>query len=260
MPIMLNRNENHYNRIAEGEVANLLAHFNSDYVMNTILSNINNRFNYNPIVPTMNLVSSFEINFKDLIANYPMDKDNINQTRNEVYADIINAICSSFGLQIINDDIDLYIAAYNLYDIFVANYSKIAISFFSNYIYHNRVALYNAMDMARHKKDKDSSSVYFKKIYNDIETGILVGKIKETTYFISGIDIGLYDYLMMSRLYNKETCDYIMSIVQPIGDIFKNEFCKVIENPTILTDIRLCIQTIVEQSTESSKPNIISNK
>ena len=47
MPIDLYRNDQLYNMVAEGEVANILAHYNSDYIMNIIKENIKNRFNFN---------------------------------------------------------------------------------------------------------------------------------------------------------------------------------------------------------------------
>lgn len=257
---VLHRNANIYNMIAEGEVANLLSHFNSDHVMNVINRNIENRFNYNPIVPTPNLVDSFEMNFKDLIQNYPNDIDNINQVRYEVYTEIINIICRAFNLQILpNNDLDAYIAAHNLYDVFVANFNKNAITFFSNYIYNNRGALYDALNFSQYKKEKDSSILYFKKVYDDSEIGVLVSKIKEVTYYISGFDIDMYSYISSCGI-TKEVCDYINSIVAPLSDIYKEQFCRTLQNPNILTDIRLMIQEIVDNNfitNGGTKPNII---
>ena len=259
MAMDLHRNNQVYNMIAEGEVANLLSHFNSDYIMNAIQTNINNRFQYNSINPTPNLVASFELNFKDLLQNYPSDQDNILQARAETYNEIIRFICQAFNLYLIpNDDLDPYMVALNLYGIFVADFSKSAVSFFANYIYQNRLALFESMDMNQYKKDKDSAILYFKRVYNDSEIGVLISKIKEVTYYISGFDIDLYTYLTVCG-YNKETCDYITSIILPNDDIFKTQFCQAIHNPNILTDIRLVIQQILEANLAVNggvKPNI----
>lgn len=41
-------------------------------------------------------------------------------------------------------------------------------------------------------------------------------------------------------------CDYLYQNIQPFGNIFKDEFCQVINNPPMLTEIRVAIQKLME--------------
>ena len=66
MPTDIYRNDQIYNIVAEGEVAELLSQFSSAYIMDIIDNSIKNRFAYNPTVSNPNIVNSFEINFKDM--------------------------------------------------------------------------------------------------------------------------------------------------------------------------------------------------
>lgn len=254
--IDLYRNDQIYNMVAEGEVAELLARFNNSYVMDVIDNFISNRYAYNPTLSNPNIVNSYEINFKDMLVNYPSDEESIMSIRNEVYLTIINKICSAFNIQYLGDEPDCYIIAYNLYDLFVSGYARNIINFFANYIYHNRNILYSNMGLDRYKKVKDSSSNYIRKVYDDTVVAIIIARIKEVIYYISGFDIDFYTFLSMN--YNRDMCDYIYQNVQPFGNIFKDEFCKVIDNPALLTEIRIAIQKLL--SMEMSNNQLTTNQ
>lgn len=265
MSVDLYRNDQIYNMVAEGEVAELLSRFNNSYVMDVIDNSIKNRYAYNPTVSNPNIVNSYEINFKDMLNNYPTDSDSIMSIRNEVYLNIINKICNTFNIQYLGDEPDCYIIAYNLYDLFVSGYARNIINFFARYIYFNRNVLYSNMGLDRYKKVKDSSSNYIRKVYDDPIVAIIIARIKEVIYYISGFDIDFYTFLMMN--YNKDMCDYIYQNVQPFGNIFKDEFCQVINNPTILTEIRIAIQKLLasdimmqQQSQIQQQTNAYSDK
>lgn len=245
MSIDLYRNDQIYTMIAEGEVANILAHFNSDYIMNIIKSYINKRFDFNSLINNPNIVMSYEINFKDLMTQYPSDVDNIKQARQETYEEIVSIICQHYKLNYIpNPDNDMYSVAYWLYDFFVCNYAKNIINFFTGYIYQNKEAIYNNLELYKYKKDRDSSTTYIKKVYNDIIIATIISKIKEVIYYISGFDIEMNT--LLSYNYDIDTCNFINSIVIPTNNIFKENFCEVFSIPTILTDIRLALQQMMK--------------
>lgn len=244
MPIDLYRNDQVYNMVAEGEVAQLLSQFSNSYVMDVIDNSIRNRFAYNPTVSNPNIVNSYEINFKDMLGRFPSDADNIMSIRYETYLSIINKICSSLNVQYVGNEPDCYILAYNLYDLFVSGYARNIINFFARYIYFNREALYNSIGLDRYKKIKDSTSNYIRKTYSDQTVSIIIARIKEVIYYISGFDIDFYTFLSFN--YNKDMCDFLYQNIQPFGNIFKDEFCQVINNPAILTEIRVAIQKLLE--------------
>lgn len=250
--IDLYRNDQIYNMVAEGEVAELLSRFSNSYVMDVIDNSIRNRYAYNPTVSNPNIVNSYEINFKDMLATYPSDAESIMSIRNEVYLDIIRKICSSFNVEYIGDTPDCYIIAYNLYDLFVSGYSRNIINFFARYIYMNRQTLYNNMGLDKYKKVKDSSSNYIRKVYDDTTVAIIIARIKEVIYYISGFDIDFYTFLTFN--YSRDVCDFIYQNVQPYGNIFKEEFCNVINNPAVLTEIRIAIQKLLESDIAARNP------
>ena len=240
----LYRNDQIYNMVAEGEVATLLSQFSNSYVMDVINNSIRNRFAYNPAVSNPNIVNSYEINFKDMLGRFPSDAENIMSIRYETYLTIINKICSSFNVQYVGNEPDCYILAYNLYDLFVSGYARNIINFFARYIYANREQLYAAMNLDRYKKIKDSTSNYIRKAYNDQTVSIIIARIKEVIYYISGFDIDFYTFLTFN--YSRDMCDFLYQNIQPFGNIFKDEFCQVINNPEILTEIRISIQKMME--------------
>lgn len=252
MPIDLYRNSNVYNMIAEGEVAEILSNFSTSYVMNVIDSNIRNRFSYNPTLSNPNIVNSYEMNFKGMLSTFPNDADNIMSIRQETYLTIINKICSSFNMQYIGDQPDCYILAYNLYDLFVSGYSRNIINFFARYIYIYKNEIYNNMGLDKYKKSKDSITNYMRKVFdNSKNIDVIIARIRDVIYYISGFDIDFYTFLSFN--YPKEMCDFLYSNIAPMGNIFKDEFCNVINNPAILTEIRIAIQNLLIQDSSNQE-------
>ncbi len=251
--IDIHRNDQIYNMIAEGEVANILAHYNSDYVMNLIEDNIKNRFKYNILLANPNIVYSFEMNFKDLMERYPSDVENIMQVREERYSDIISLICNSFNLSYIADtSIDLYNIAYNLYDFLVAKFSQNVVVFFSRFIYQNQDQLYDALDLQRYKKDKNSSISYIKKVYDNSKMAVIISRIYDVIYFISGMNIPMEVFL--SYCYPIEMVNFFTSIIAPNGDLIKDSF-RLIESPELMSDIRLELQQIIKNDISGKDDN-----
>lgn len=250
MPIDLYRNSNVYNMIAEGEIAQILSKFSTEYIMDVIDSNIRNRFSYNPALSNPNIINSYEMNFKGMLSSFPNDADNIMSIRQDTYLTIINKICSSFNLQYIGDQPDCYTLAYNLYDLFVSGYSRNIINFFARYIYIHGNEIYHNMGLDKYRKSKDSTTNYMRKVLDDsrnIEAAVYIARIKDVIYYISGFDIDFYTFLSFN--YPKEVCDFLYSNIAPMGNIFKDEFCNVLNSPSILTEIRISIQNLLMQNT-----------
>lgn len=245
--IDIHKNDRVYDMIAEGEVANILAHYDSDYIMNIIKDNIQNNknsYNFNSLSANPNIVYSFELNFNDLMDRYPSDKDNILQVRNERYQEIVDYICSAFNLSYTApEETDVYTSAYNLYEFLVSGYSRNVSTFFSNFIYKNRESIYEALDLQKYKKEKNSSVLYMKKVNSeDSKIGTILSRIKDIVYFISGMDIDLFTFL--SYCYTIETAQFINSIIVPNGNIFKDIF-NITNCPELISEIRLSMQSII---------------
>ena len=259
MPTDIYHNDQVYNMVAEGEVAQLLAHFSNSYILDVITSNIQNRFAYNTSVSNPNIVASFEMNFKDILASYPSDADNIVEIRQETYLRVINDICNGFGgIAYVGENIDCYSIAYNLYDLFVCNYSKNIINFFTNYILSNMNELYDNIGLEKYKKEKDSTSNYVKRIYDDQILATIISRIKDVIYYISGFDIGLVVFMSYCN-YNTTFINFIMDNIVETDYIFKREFLHILDNPALITDIRISIQNRVAMEREIPNQNFVSN-
>ena len=116
------QNSRAYNIKAETELAVILSHFDESYVYNVMDDNINmlnKKFNS---IPLPNITNSFEDNFKAINLHYPEKREDILQTRYDVYYQIIEMISNKFQFEFRpSDDMDIYTVAYFIYDFFISN-------------------------------------------------------------------------------------------------------------------------------------------
>ena len=77
----------------DNQLAGILSQFGDDYVMDIVKDSINNRFRIYDL-PRPNIANAFEITFKDLTDGFTSNTDEILNTRNRVYNNIINIICN----------------------------------------------------------------------------------------------------------------------------------------------------------------------
>lgn len=238
------KNSQIISRVAEDEVRSILAHFNSGYVLSLVQSQLADR--YNPINPYKpNIIKSFEDNFNDLKNEYPFDVGNIEKIRLEVFDDIIKMISSScdirFGIDQDNE-YELYQALFYLYDLMISSFCRNNIEFISNYIYTLRNDLYEVLQLKNNKKEKDAASIYIKKKYDDPVISSIVAKISQVVYFISSMDVTFQQYVEFCyKSHGQKVVDLILNTITPNDPfIFQHQFC-VVNNPAILSSIRVCL-------------------
>ena len=247
MPVDIHHNSEIMNLVAESEVASLLSNFNNNYIMDVVNDNVSRRFNHSVSISKPNIVGAFELNFKDITAAYPTDYDNVMMIREDTYRQVINSICNGFGgIMYVGDLDDSYQLAYNMYDIFVCNYSDSLVRFFTNYIltYYNE--LYDAMGLEQYKKSKDSTSLYMKKITDMTEVTVILSRIRDVIYYISGFDINIARFLSVCN-YNQETINFIVNNIAETEPIFQREFQQVANDAALMTDIRISIQGVLHE-------------
>jgi len=260
MGIMIS-NPNSYNISLEGEVSDILSHFNSDFVFDIIKDNINNRFNYFQLA-MVNIPASFEARFKTAKLQFPENVDQIEEIRIDTYNQILNILANNFNVQInYNNITDVYSAAYYLYDFLVSNFSNNLVSFFANYIVKEKNSLYEGfanyivkeknslyegLQLARFKKSKDSSTIYAKKLYKNPKLAIINANLDYVIDNICAFDISFYTIL--NTIYqDKNIIKYLSDICLPIYDFFKTTYASLLQSqyrPILLTNIRLEIQRL----------------
>ena len=250
-----------FNIINENQLTSILSHYNTEFVLTIVDNALTSRFNTNAILSSPNVVAAWEQNFKQLLVDFEDSADSktsIMQVREDTYKEIITRICKEFHLNFtIDDDVDWYSAAYYLYDFFVSNFNVNLINFFANYIYKERIGIYENMNLATFRKNKDSSTIYGKKIYKDIKLATINANIDYVVTNLCGIDISLAD--IMNTIYaQKELVAYLCTLISEQDDFFKNFYAYMMNTPIkpiLLTEIRFGIQALA-----SAHNNIITDE
>lgn len=235
------------NIVTENEVAVVLSHFSSDFVFSIVKNALENRFDVPPFIGPSNVVAAWEQNFKTIIARYDSSESTqqVTQVRNDTYREIIDIICKEFDLSFtISDNVDLYSAAFYLYDFFVCNFSTHLIDFFTNYIYRERNSLYESLGLSEVKKNKDSSTIYGKKIFKDIKLAIINANIDMVVGQIGSFDIPL-TYIFNTAIQDKLVANYMCNLVSENTDFFKISYVRILLTnirPAYITSIRFKLQ------------------
>ena len=180
-----------YDISTEFNFTQMLEHFDSNYIYDILTDKLEN-INYTSSMIQPNIIGSFESNFKIMQEKYSGDSANINLVRQEMYNSIINILCNKFGLEFNDQDpnIDLYSAAFYLYEFLVCKRNDIMINFFTLFIVNNKDSLYNALNLDEYKKNRDSSAIYGKRIYDDTKFAIISANIQKVINHIATMDKG----------------------------------------------------------------------
>lgn len=233
------QNNHIFNIVSENQIATILSHFNSDYIMNSIIEKIRSRNFYSMNNP--NVVYSYELNFKQIKSFYPNDVQNIDAVRVQTYQEIIDILCRYHGLSF-NDSmqIDYYSAAYYLYDFLVANFLPHIVSFFVKYLVAEKTRLYEYIVSRGTERDMG----YSRKIYKDNKIATISSNLDVALDYIKGIDIHIST--IISSLYPAEIANFLNQIVAPVGDFYKEIYVAIFNDPLmmpeVLTGIRLELQ------------------
>lgn len=249
-------NSEQYNIVSENELTEVLAHFNTEFIMSIIDSAIANRNNPTAFASNPNIIDAWDANFKQII-NYYGSADvteRVNTLRVDTYQEIIKRICTYHGLNFTIDDVDLYSAAHYLYQFFVSDFLKYMDQFFAMYIIGEAAGLYEAMNLGSLKKNKDTSTIYSKKIFPDPRLAIINANIDMVVTYISGMDISLDQIFARCGLTNQEAA-YLNNLVCDQDNFFRNHYVTTIANeyvrPIRLNNIRFIIRSLASQIPES---------
>ena len=267
-----NANSQAYNIATENELSEVLSHYNSEFVFSIIDNALKKRFVEVPIASIPNVVGAWEQNFKAIISQYGDDSiAEVYRVRNETYMEIIDTICKEFGLNFtIDDTVDVYSAAYHLYDFFVCNFANNLITFFANTIYKERAAYYDMLGLAEMKKNKDSSTIYGKKVYKDVKLAVIMANIdmvvSAVCQTVKEMDIKFYSILGTICGENSEFRKYLISIISADSDFFEKNYEPIINSDIrseIITGIRFKMHEIMiahDQISSSAEIGIASEE
>lgn len=244
---MINSTNSDYAITNNSELAYVLSKFNEDFIYNTVNESIQNKLrNYE--VPLPNIVMSFEQMFKNTLNDFPGGEDPIWKVREDVYTNIIKILCDHYQLIFDdNDNYDLYSSAMYMYSLLVSEFQRNIVTFFVNYIIKEKSSIYEMLSLSEARKNKDSSTIYTKKVFKNPKLGVISANLEFVLDSIcNSFDIGFDDYLEI--IYPGEQKifrDHLLSVLKPTNDFFKEYIGKSFYTPfrpILITSIRLGIQ------------------
>ena len=252
MPTIYEPNFNPQNRIhdivSEGELANILSHYNDDFIIGTVQDNVAQKRNQSGnIIQMPNFVGALEQDFKYLFSVYTSDIDEIKERRSSIYRSIIDILCKDYNLTFLDvgeDRVDYYSLAFCMYDFLVCNFDLYMINFFTQFISQNAETIYNALDLGNAKKTKDTASIYAKQLFSDPKIGAISSNLKTVLTSISSYIIEFRTIL--NTVLIPQMATLIATHITPNNDFYKDVYCTYMLNentlPINITNIRLEFQ------------------
>lgn len=244
---MINSANTEFGITHDSELAYVLSKFNNDFIYITVLESLNNKLRcYESYLP--NIVASFEQKLKVISSEYPDANNQIADVRNEVYSQIIRLLCDNYRLAFNdNDEFDKYTSAYYMYSLLVSDFQQNLISFFTNFIIKEKSSIYEMLKLSEARKNKDSSTVYAKKIFKNPKLGIISANLDLVLLSICNtfnIDLNTYiEYIYIGD--NKMIGKHLQTILFDTDNFMKNYIAPCFNGPfrsVLITSIRLALQ------------------
>ena len=251
-----------YEIVNEYNVRDILAHFDSNYIFD-ILEDKLEHISFATSQIESNIVAAFEENFKAMNNQFPGDSQNIRNIREQVYRDIIRILTTKFNLKFneMDDTIDLYTAAYYLYDFVVCHRNIIMVNFFTAFIINNKESLCSTLNMEDFRKGKDSAAAYSKRVYQDHKFAIISANMPTVINYISNLDVTLLN-IFQSTYKDINLVQFLDNAFADKGNFFKDFYCNILnipeELPIIITNIRLALQSHVGNISNSDIEEFLS--
>lgn len=234
-----------YDIISEANTSMVINHFDIDFILDVVKDNLNRKTSiYQPSLP--NVVSAVESHYNILMAEE--DSTEVSDMRNNIYEVVLSMICESHNLQIdtSQEEFDIFTLTYYLYDFLISNFKQYLVNFFSYYIYKEKDNIYKTFNLVDQRKNKDSSTVYGKKMYDDQKIAIINANIPMVIGGMGAFDIGFEDVLR--SVYPVDVVNFILAHVSPTGDFFKDVYIFNVLNTNVsqslITDIRFTLHTL----------------
>lgn len=245
-----------YNIRTDAEASAILSHFSDEYIIDMVRDNLTARTKVYHELPLPNLVNVLEYNFKNISNGYPDPHElkELDERRTSCYKQILNILCQSHNLELnISNGIDYFSAAFYLYDLLVSNFKQYIIQFFTNYIDREKNNIYNSLSLSELKKNKDSSTIYGKKMYKNQKLAIINANIE---YVIDNICVQDIPFsTIINNIYlEKNVIKYITDVFIPTQDFFKTIYAQYLQvdsefKYSCIGAIKLSIHTIATNTT-----------
>lgn len=228
----------------EGEVAETLAVFDTDYVFGLIDIHLRDRLKIH-FSPLPNIVNSFNIIFNNIKIQFPTDIENTKIKEEEVYSEIINHVSTYSNLNFNEEQAtdSKFIIASVLYDVMVVNFSKYFIEFLYNIIIKEKKNIYNYLSANNLIRDKDCETIYNLKVM-DNKAAIILANFDRAINCLMELDIGFDEFIKQLFYFDQKHIFEIMLYNFNYNGNFFSDILKIIVNdnnlfPVYINDIRL---------------------
>lgn len=240
-----------YSLVAEGELSTILSNFNSSYTYDVVDDLMKERYNSFSVIPKPNFVDELEYSFKQLLDQFPSDKDNIMYTRNNTYLEIIRRISTNSGVQFNLEDIDSidirYLASI-IFDLFISNYDNYVFKFLYNFIVNQKDFIYNQLDLVKNKKSKDISTMYNRQYYSNDVLAIISARLYSCIDFITALDFD--PRITLSYIYTSADeivrMNYLLQYIDSSADLFSILIKPILTNdlisPSLVNSVKMELQ------------------
>lgn len=246
---------NNYARSIDTDMAigTILSNFDSSWILHTVQDSLNMKFR--PFgEPMPNFVDILNRQFFEINNSGPDYKDQIENVKNETYKEIIQTICSYYGLTFEEpfeqlSPNELYGIAHTMYDIFISRFTDYMINFFISYIIDNMDSIYNYLindETVKKPKDKDLPV----KNYIDPKFYIIHSNLNKIIFNMVSYDITLDTLLSYFVDYN--TATRLSQVLSDRGDIYKNFYAVYLQDQRYMADLITCIKLRLQQRTQEA--------
>lgn len=217
-------NNSEYNISTDYSMSVILSHFDPEYILRTVKGWIDIKYT-EPMPLISNIIMGYNENFKQLLHTYEnqLNQQEILETRNRIYTDIINLLCKEYNLELNlpeYDQRDLYTPAFYLFRLLVSEFTENVKRFFVNFILKEKNNIYDSFNLDQFRKDKDASTIYNKKKMDNNKLAIIISRLSYVIDNLCVIDVSFADFL--DNVYqDKNLVQYLLSIISPKDDFFR---------------------------------------
>lgn len=240
----------------EADLSNILMNCGFENIIDIIENNIDYRFNNN----ITNLAGTIENVFKIHIANVGEGNPALNslkEIKEQAYTNIINIICNKFNITFNSEFYtgDLYTVAYILYNFLISNFRDNISNFYTNFIIREKNNIYDILEIARFKKQKNSTTIYNKKTYNNQKLGLIAANLNFVLDNMSTFDLS-FNNIIENIFYNDiNIAKFILTYFIPNGDFYKDTILPIFNSvykSTLIIDISHKINQLSIDNTDTS--------
>lgn len=234
-------------------IGSILSNFESAWVMNTVNDSLQMRFR--PFAqPMPNYVDILERQFNTLLVAGSDFKEKVQETRNESYIEIIQAICGYYHLVFTKpfeeiNPVELYGIAHSIYDIFISRFTDYMIDFYIKYIINNMDSIYSYLmsdENIKKPRDKDAMA----KSYIDPKFMVIHANLNKIVMNMTAYDIPLD--VLLAYFVDQPTAATLSQLLVDTGDIYKNYYAVYLHDQRymsqLLTRIKLELQARTQES------------